>query len=70
MALVALLVPGPGSSAGAQAGGSGDASQSGEPALGAVLADNRLSPALAGFVVDSSGYRNAYDAWSGALRVS
>jgi membrane-bound lytic murein transglycosylase B len=65
--LLALLVSLPGARAGAVAGGD-DASQAGEPALGAVLNDARLSPALGGFTVDGAAYRAAYDAWSGALR--
>jgi hypothetical protein len=64
--VLALLVPGSGSAAGAQANDSGD--QSGEPALGAVLADKRLSSSLTGFAVEGATYTAAYNAWSGSLR--
>ncbi len=66
--VVALVAPGARSPAGAQASGASDSSQSGEPPLGTVLPDSRLSSSIAGFAVEGSAYRDAYDAWSGALR--
>lgn len=66
--VVALVAPGARLPAQAQTSGADDSSQSGEPPIGTVLADSRLSASLTGFAVEGPTYRAAYDAWSGALR--
>ena len=48
--------------------GAGDASQSGSVPLGALLPDDRLTPALRGFEVAGEVYAAAYDDWTSARR--
>ena len=48
--------------------GAGDASQSGAVALGALLPDDRLTPALRGFEVTGEVYAAAYGDWTSARR--
>ena len=67
-AAILLVVASITADAAAEGIGAGDASQSGTVPLGALLPDDRLTPALRGFEVGGEVYAAAYDEWASARR--